>query len=149
MDLKSKVYAHSLLCIMLLLALHDVIPHTHHPVSEYSEQKGTSHLDHDHGHHHGDAGHDHDQPKDKDEHSLLDFLLGLHRQILHVPQVAATPSQTTRQHHPLLDAVLPEIAQIYLHKRCFLHHYSLFEKPLLHLFSFLADFSRRGPPAFH
>lgn len=97
---------------------------------------------------HGDKAHDHDQSEDDQEHSLLDFLLGEYQQTSHVPQLSTSDTKTLRSHLSVVNAISPKTFQLLTNRRSFLHHYSLFEPDLLYHFSFLSDFSRRGPPTF-
>lgn len=150
MGLGCRVKAYILLLIMLLLSLHDLIPHTHYLDSNFSSFIVLNHFhsDHDYGHHHGDKAHDHDQSEDDQEHSLLDFLLGEHQQTSHLPQLSTSDTKTPRSHLFVVYAILPETFQLPTNKRSFLHHYSLFDPDFPNPFSFLADFNRRGPPIF-
>jgi hypothetical protein len=151
MGLRSRVKAYVLLLIMLLLSLHDVFPHTHYSGSDFESHIASFHFhhDHDHEHHHGDKPDDHDHPDNEKDHTLLDYLLGQHQQTSHVPLISSSCYKGSRYDDAVVNAVLPELSQIFLHKKSFLHHYCLFDSGHLNRLCFLSDITRRGPPPIH
>ena len=154
MQTGNRVKASLLLMIMLLITGHDFIPHSHYQASTTTDPV-SQHHHHFHGHGH-DLDHDHhglpdskDDADNSQENELINFLLSQHQQITHAPLISSAgnnlsiPSTTS-----ILKAVLTKPSQLCLDRQYFLHHYTLFEPDLLYHFTFLSDFSRRGPPSF-
>ena len=114
MESRSRVKAYLLLLIMVLLSLHDLIPHIHHSDFGVTNHFASGHTHaHDHEHLDGNKQQDPDLPKSDKERTFLDFLFGQHLQVSHVPQISLAGYQIIRPVFFAVNAVLPETFQFF------------------------------------